>query len=69
MTTTKIRAGLYRVATGERTYLVEDRPDLSVAYPWRLTDENAWNDPWRGDFATKREALAEITDYLVADPR
>lgn len=69
MITTKLRAGLYRVSTGERSYLVEDRPEASAAYPWRLTDEDAWNDPWRGDFATKRAALAEITDHLLADPR
>lgn len=59
---TKIRAGLYRATTANKTFLIEDRWDdeATSAYPWRLSDEDAFHDPWRGDFATKREALAEI---------
>ena len=65
MKSTKLRAGLYRVeADNGASYLVEDRWFESTAYPWRITNEGAFNDPWRGDFATKREALAEIEDNL-----
>lgn len=60
MKVTRIRAGLYRVITGNGSYLIEDRWEERTAYPWRLIDENAFHDPWRGDFRTKREAIAEI---------
>lgn len=67
--TTKIRAGLYRVTTdngGE--FLVEDRWDEDTVYPWNISDVNAFHDPWRGSFRTKREAIAEIVNYLIDDP-
>jgi hypothetical protein len=61
---TKIRAGLYQVTTDVTTYMIEDRWDAETPYghahPWTLTDESAFHDPWRGDYATKREALAQI---------
>jgi hypothetical protein len=57
---TKIRAGLYSVAAGERTLHVEEIYD-GRHWTWRVSDPGVFHDGWLGDFDTRREALAMIS--------
>lgn len=64
LTSTRIRPGLYEVTKGDRTYVIEDRPDVDPVNPvWRLSDESGTGE-WLGDFLTKRAALAYLTFAL-----
>ena len=54
---TKIRSGLYAIGQ----YRIEDYLDEGTGkWVWRVTDTEDYSDPWRGDFRTKREAIASI---------
>jgi hypothetical protein len=58
--TTKLRAGLYRVVSEDRTFHVEEIHD-GRHWTWRVSDQGVFHDGWFGDFATKAEALAAIS--------
>lgn len=60
MKVTKIRAGLYAVGP----YRIEERSTM-IGWAWRVTDTDNFSDPWVGDFATKREALQEISAQRI----
>jgi hypothetical protein len=59
MTTTKIRSGLYQVGQ----YMIEDY-ETPQGWVWRVTDTENYSDPWVGDYATKRQAVAEISALM-----
>jgi len=61
--TTKVRAGLYNVTGGERSFTVEQRHDIPGA-PWRASDPGNFFDPHMGDFRTKGEAEAALRDII-----
>jgi len=57
---TKLRAGLYRVVSGERTFYVEEIHD-GRHWTWRVSDQDVFHDGWFGDFDTKTKAIAAIS--------
>jgi hypothetical protein len=59
MKATKLRGGLYEVTHGGHVYRIEDIHNGN-RWVWRLSALDDYHDPWRGDFATKREALQAI---------
>ena len=56
MNSKRIRQGLYQA----EQYLIEER-QTAIGWTWRVMDTENYSDPWRGDFATKREALESLT--------
>lgn len=59
ITSEKVRAGLYKVSGGGRTFDVEQRLDIP-GQPWWATEPEAFHDPHRGSFRTKGAAMKSL---------
>ena len=59
----KLRAGLYEVTGGGKTYHVEHRLDIP-GQPWWSTDQDAFFDQHRGAFRTRGDAVDSMRQII-----
>lgn len=66
ITSEKVRAGLYKVSGGGRTFDVEQRLDIP-GQPWWATEPEAFHDPHRGSFRTKGAAMESLRAEIESE--
>ena len=63
VSTRKVRAGMYEVSGGGKSFTVEQRRDIPGA-PWWASDPESFFDPHMGSFKTRSEAVESLTEHI-----